>query len=534
MLARREIAARRSQSPVSRPFSIAAPTGGWASAFNLAASPPDTAAVLENWIPTTTGITMRAGSLKHATVSDGAPCESLMAYVGMSRRLFAAADGNIFDVTLPDDPGVMPVAAVSGQQSNYYSHINMVNQAGGQFLMVANGTDDIQAFDGSSWFAIMSGTAPMQINGVQSSDISHLNNYRNRVWMVEAGTMNAWYLPTDAISGTANRVPLAGVFRNGGALLFSATWSLDAGDGLDDKIVFVSTEGEVAVYQGDPAGGDFSLVGLYDCSPPMGKNAFMKVAGDLLIETEIGFVPLSQITNKDPAALALAAVSRKIQPDWQKEARERRGLPWEVVKWTSRNIAYVTCPMTAEENVTPPICFAVNLETGAWCKITGWDTRCMTLHNDRVFFGTSDGRVLQADITGSDDGQLIYYTYVGQPDHLGAPGQQKTLTQARAVFRTLGEFEPRISVTTDYSINLPSFPDASMPVPASLWDQGLWDQNQWDAGVEYYTVQTRFVSIGRTGFVHAPVLLVTSGSLAAPSAELVTFDLVYQTGNLVA
>lgn len=476
---------------------------------------------------------MRGGSLLHATASEDAkPVESLMAYVGSTLALFAASDGDIFDVTTVADPDVEPAPDVTGQTSNYYSHINMVNQAGDQYLMAANGTDDIQLYDGSTWSALVSGANPGELNGVNSDSISQLNVYRNRVWGVEGGTMNAWYWPTDAIAGAVNVIPLSGVFRRGGSLLFIATWSMDAGDGLDDKIVFVSTQGEVAVYQGDPVDTDFGIVGLYDCSPPMGKNAFMKVAGDLLIETEIGFIPLSQITSKDPAALALAAVSRNIQPDWLREARERRGLPWEVVKWTSRNIAYVTCPVTAD-GVTPPIAFAVNLETGAWSKITGWDMRCAILHDDRVFFGTNDGKVMQADITGSDDGEIIYYTYVGQMDHLQAPGVYKVVTQARAVFRTLGEFNPRIGITVDYTTTLPDFPSAASPASLSLWDVGLWDQAMWDTGAEFSTVQTRWASIGRSGFAHAPVILVTSGSEVAPTAELVTIDAVFQSGALV-
>jgi len=607
MRSRLEMASQRRQQPPSANVALAAPTGGWVSANNLAEAPPKTAAVLENWYPTSTGIKMRSGSLRHATVSEsGEPCESLMAYIGLAvREMFAGCDGNIFDLTTVADPDVEPTPVVTGQQSNYYAHVNFAN-SGGNWMPVANGTDPMLVYDGDDFWPLNStiytldydaevapftvgetvtggtsgatgvilkvvdngtdGTLYINtltgnfqnneaitdgaggdadadgtevvflpaISGVDASTIDHVNVYRNRLWLTNK-TTTAYALAIDAISGAVSQtVELAGVFRRGGYILFTATWSLDAGDGLDDKIVFASTEGEVAVYQGDPADTDtWSLVGLYDCAPPMGKNAFEKVAGDLLIDTEIGLIPISQITTKDPAALALAAVSRNIQPDWLKEARERRSLPWEIVKWTSRNIAYVTCPMTAEENVTPPICFAVNLETGAWCKVTGWPTRCMILHNDRVYFGTGDGRVLQADITGSDDGEIIYYSYVGQPDHLGAPGVYKTVSQARAIFRTLGEFNPIVSVTTDYTVTLPTFPSAGSPIAPSLWDVGLWDQAQWDAGVEYYTVQTRFVSVGRSGFVHAPVILVTSGSEAAPSAELVTIDMVYQSAALV-
>jgi hypothetical protein len=139
---------------------------------------------------------------------------------------------------------------------------------------------------------------------------------------------------------------------------------------------------------------------------------------------------------------------------------------------------------------------------------------------------------VQADIGGSDQGELIYYTYVGQMDHLGAVGAYKTVTQARAIFRTLAEFNPKVSVTTNYSVSLPSYPAAASPASASLWDVGLWDQATWDTGTTYYTVTTKWVSIGRSGFAHAPVILMTSGSTAAPSAELVAFDTLYNPGGM--
>lgn len=520
------------RQPKHKPF--LAPVRGWISATNLAAAPDGSALVLENWLPTTTGIKMRGGSAKHGTASTVAPLESLMAYIGTSsRQMFGAAGGDILDMTSPADPDVAPTPVVAGQASNYYSHINFTNPAGTNYLYCANGTDEVQTYDGAAWASLVSGTDPGELNGLASDTVDHLNVYKNRIWLTNK-TMTAYYLPTDSIAGTVGDVPLAGVFRNGGYILFSATWSVDAGNGPNEFIVFASTEGEYAIYQGDPADANtWGIVGLYDASPPLGKNAFIRVGGDLLVLTEIGLIPMSLIKNKDPAALALASISRNIQPDWQKEASARRTMPWEIVKWTSRNIAYVTCPVTSDESVTPPICFAVNLETGAWSKITGWNTRCIVLHDDAVYFGRNDGSLLQADIGGYDEGELIYYAYVGHMDHLGAIGAYKSVTQVRAIFRTLGAFNPALSVTTDYTVELPPYPAAFTPEASSLWDVGLWDQAKWDSGVTFYTVTTGWVSVGRDGFAHAPIILVTSGSAAAPSAELVAFDTLCNPGGLV-
>lgn len=526
----KRVPAQRFKAPASRHQPFVAPTRGWVSGANLAAAPAGSALVLENFYPTSTGIRMRGGSQKHATVGEE-PIESAFAYVGLTRKMFGASDGEIFELTSVADPDVPPADDVTGQTSDYYSTINFAT-SGGHYLLAANGTDDIQLFDGTTWSAIESGADPGEIDSVASNTISQLYVYRNRVWMVQDGTTDAWYLPIDSIAGDANRVALAGVFRKGGALLFIASWSQDSGAGFDDRIVFVSTEGEVAVFSGDPALTDWGLVGRYDAAPPMGKNAFETFGGDLVIVTTLGLLPLSAITTKDPATLSLAALSRNIQPDWVTDALTRRSLPWEIVKWTSRNIAYISCPVTSDQ--VEPWCYALNLETGAWAKVTGWNTRCLVVHDDWVYFGTNDGTLMQADVTGADDGALIAHLYVGQFDHLGEVGRFKTVRQARATFKVQHVFRPLLSVATDYdySSRLPAYPSAEA-VSGSLgvWDVGLWDQALWDVGTSLYTSKTRWTSVGASGEVHAPVVQITSGGDIAPGAELVLFEVKYEPGN---
>ena len=67
---------------------------------------------------------------------------------------------------------------------------------------------------------------------------------------VKRDSLKAYYLPVASIGGAAQDVSLSGVFQRGGKLLLGATWSLDSGDGMDDKCVFVSDRGEAAIYSG--------------------------------------------------------------------------------------------------------------------------------------------------------------------------------------------------------------------------------------------------------------------------------------------
>lgn len=369
------------------------------------------------------------------------------------------------------------------------------------------------------------------ITGVDTSDLSHVNVYRNRYYFVETGTMSAWYLPVDSLGGAATEVSLRGVFQRGGTLLFMGTWSLDAGDGVDDKAVFVSTEGEAAIYEGGyPGDSDWRLVGRYDLSPPLGKNATMRAGGDLLIATKEGIIPISAVITKDPAALSLAAVSRAIEPEWKNELLTRgTSLPWSLLKWPSYNMAIVGLPT---QGALMPYCLVVNIETGAWTKYTGWDTRCLGLFSDHAYFGTADGAVLKCESTGADNGEVYEAICVYQFDHLGDVGPTHFVHQVRSTFLASRAFNPKASIASDYVVSLPSSPTAATVDSSDVWDTGLWDTAIWDAaGVQ--SVTTKWTSIGHTGFVVAPQMQITCGQSIAPDAELISMEVTYEHGGLV-
>ncbi|MER9691989.1 hypothetical protein NKJ16_08625 [Mesorhizobium sp. M0179] len=503
-----------------------APIRGKISNENLAAAKPQGATVLENWFPTSTGIRLRGGLNKKATITAGTPVVSMMTYDGSAGRFMFAADvTHIYNVTAPASPSVIPVAAVSGQTSGYYSYVQFPS-VGGDYLSAVNGTDSMKQFDGVAWSTVAA------LGPIATNKLSFVWTYRSREFFVEKGTLVAWFLPVDTISGTAADFSLAGVFQKGGSLLCGGTWSLDAGDGVDDKCVFISTKGEVAVYEGsNPADpNDWSLVGRYDMSPPRGSRAMMQAGGELLLAMDDGIIPISQAIQKDRAALALISVARNIEPDWRAEAAARSTLPWEVLKWPLFNMAIVSLPATTGQTKK---CFVVNLQTGAWADYTGWDTRCLALHDGRAYFGTSDGKVMQCEVSGNDDGLPYTCTYVGLFDHMKAPARAKIVHMARTVFRASRKFIAKLSISADYQVRLPSAPaSVANDVTLDEWDTGLWDVALWDAG-SVKTVSTKWASIGQSGFAVAPQVQVTCGVSPMPDAELVALDVTYEVGAVV-
>jgi hypothetical protein len=531
--ARRPVAAPRQQRHQTKSFP--APTSGWVSNRNLAMPVPMSAVVLENFFPNADTVRVRGGTQKHATVGTD-PCESLMVYKGGSvERLFGSCDGEVFHISSPADADTPPAAEFSGQTADYYSYQNFPT-SGGNFMYIVNGIDAPRLYDGTTWSAITDVSVPIAITGTSAASFIHVNAYRNRLFFVQADSLHVWALPVNQVGGAAIDIDLAGVFKHSKTVIFTATQSADSGDGMDDRFVIVTDDGEVAIYEGaNPAdANDWRLVGRYDTSPPLGRNAHINMGGDLVIATQQGLMPLSVVQRLTPAEQAASALSINIEPDWTRDALARRSIPWEMLKWTQRAMLIVTNPVTSEESTTPPQCYVANTNKGAWAKYTGWNTRCLALFQQFAYFGTNDGTVYQAEITGSDDGEIYVSRCAMAFDHLGSVGAYKTVVQAKGVFRAKTEFEPQLSASSDYAVEFPAPPNAVATSGTSgEWDVALWDVALWDTGSQYFHSTTQWVSIGVSGEIIAPQVQISNGDDITPTAELTILHLTHVGGEVV-
>lgn len=531
---------------------LPAPVGGWSSNSSIAKENPGAAEVLENFIPTTRGVRARGGSVVYASVGI-APVLTLMTYEGgASDEMFAVSGGGIYDVTAIADPLLIPTAVSSGLTNNELSYVNY-SIAGTNYLVAFNGADLHRVYDGATW-----ATNTPAITGVSSASINQAWIHGNRMWMVEAGTKTAWYLSVDSIGGAANSFS---PFQKGGNLLFGATWSQDSGSGSADRCVFVSTNGEVAVYYGENPGAaaTWQLFGRYDVAPPLGRYAFQKVGGDLLIMTVSGIVSMSEVVSKDPAALTATAITKFIEPDWKKATDTYADKNWRFLKWDAANIGVVAVPSTIEQQTAPaawgstfiwgvtewgedvtidvllktPRCFVVNLQTGRWSLVTGWDCRSMTVFNGKFYFGTSVGRVVQGDEGGNDMGasyicKLAYWP--SRFDHLG----EKQFLQAAAVFEHSTTFIPKVSMSTNNVISWPSAPVFPPEDNASgTWDSGVWDGAVFDAVGEKRVSYERWVSINKRGRVGALMLQLSFNNTTTPVVEFTDAIVTYEKAAVV-
>lgn len=294
----------------------------------------------------------------------------------------------------------------------------------------------------------------------------------------------------------------------------------------------MTDQGEALIFSGtNPAdAANWRQEGRYQVPMPMGKNAHTLLGGDLLIATSDGICPLSAAISKDAGQLMLAMLTLTIRTSWREQVLAKSNLPWTMERWDEQGIMMVTWPGGTPGN---RMCAVVNTATGAWCRVVGWDVMCWCrLRGDR-FFGTQDGYIMQANRTGYDDGVPYVCTIVGGWEMFQSPSETVVWHQARASFQADNRepFRPQIAACTDYIVVLPQ-PPVPGPDPGVLdvWDQGLWDEALWDQpSVKTPSVRnTGWVSVGATGFSHAPILQVQMAQQSTPNVEFISMAATFE------
>ena len=460
---------RNATASRSRP--IPAPVGGINAVDSITDMPDTDALVLDNLFPQPDFVELRGGHASHAT-GLGAAVESLMEWAGpASRKLFGAAGTSIFNVT---SAGAVGAADLTSLTNARWQHV-MQATSGGNFLVICNGADSVRNYDGTNW------TTPSITTGTSSTFVN-VWLHKERLWFVQINTMDAWYLGTQAIAGSATKFSLGSVFKGGGNLVAGGSLTRDGGAGADDFQVFVCSTGEVAIYQGtDPASAStWALVGVFQIPPPIGRRCLQRAGGDLSVITEGGVISLSAMLVLDRAAQERAAITSKVNRLFTADARiYRTNHGWQVLSYPRSNMVLVNVP-TSENAVQKQ--WVMNALTGAWCTFSDFNAASWSLFNEDLYFGGNSGTVWKADSGFQDNGAGIAASLKTAFTDLGAPGRLKTIQMLRSVFSSNGTPGFLMNINVDYEDKIPiSSPTPGDP-PGSLWDAATWDTSTWDVG----------------------------------------------------
>lgn len=488
---------------------------------------PTDALVLDNFIPKQTGTQLRRGWRYHTEALDKA-VGSMFSYNAAdpaNNKLFAASDGDIFDVTT--DPPVVSEAG-TGSDEDVWSTTQFATTAG-MFLLAVSPGAGYWTYDGSSWTQQSVTNLP--------ADPTSVAVWKNRVWFTIKDSSSVYYLDTvDAITGTAEEFTMGSLLKNGGYIRGLVNWTLDAGIGIDDYLIVVGSEGDIGVWQGtDPSDpSKFSLRGVWYVGPVPTYGKFAtSYGGDVMLLSELGLVPMSRLVNGQFSEIQ-PGPSQKVQSLLSPLIVELRNeKSWDIYLSPANDILVIKLPPKDNRFVQ----FAMNVNTGAWCTFSEIPQVCTTVLNGKIFFATDSYKIAEA-FTGERDGvaidgeggEFIDGEVQTAFNAAGTPPILKRFTCVLPNFLARQPPRVKLRLNTQFSFeNVAGFPSSPIGIEQAEWDSGEWNLSLWGRAGATGTFQAW---IGVTGLGYYGALRMKVRALGG-TTNFISWHMMYEPGGLM-
>jgi len=374
----------------------------------------------------------------------------------------------------------------------------------GTFVITVTGANTFTyTSTGTSTATSVTGTyTTIGITGVNSNTFIGVNLFKNRLYFTQKDTLACWYLPVDSIGGAASPLYFGGIARNSGYLQAMGTWTLDAGQGADDYAVFVTSMGEVIVYNGtDPSSATtWALKGVWQLGQTFSRRCFFKWAGDLLLLTQDGLVPLAsalQSSRLDPRINLTDKIYFAVS---QAASSYYAEFGWQINYFAGENMLILNIPIpTGIEQ------YVMHTITKSWARFTNLQGYCWEVSGDADMHFGSDGFVGIFYSTTSDDEANITATAQQAYSYFDSPGQLKRFTMVRPILQSTGGVPSvlcGISVDFDTQSQLGAVSFNPSIQKDGIWDTAKWDGNVWAGGLITTKIWQGVTGIGYTGSVN--------------------------------
>lgn len=511
--------------------SISAPIGGLNARDSIADMPETDALILDNWFPGTTQVDVRNGSAYFADFGTHA-VETIMPYNGpVTKKLFAASSDGIYNIT---PGGNIASADITPITNARYQHINF-GTPGGNFMLAVNGADKLRGFDGTVWWT--DGDDAHDITGVDSATLIGINIFKSRIWLTQKNTAKAWYLPINSIAGAAVAFDFTSLFYLGGYLMGMTTWSVDNAAGLQEYAVFVSSEGEVLVYQGyDPSSSStFSLAAHFRVGRPIGRRFYAKVGADVLLLTADGVTPLSQSLLTDRSAVNIAVSDKIVNAITTDISAYNASFGWQIILHPIGNKLIVNVPQSENSRQYQYVMNSINK---SWCTFgqqlnySAWNANCFELFSDKLYYGSNNKYVFQAD-TGTTDAMdnvtASNIVSIATPafSYFKSKGQEKLFGMARPILKINGTIQVALSFNVDFNQSTPNFNYAAVSTSSSApWDTSPWDVTAWGGDIQ---IIKDWQTINGLGFAGS----LSIGAITTLNLGWQSTDYTYQFGGIL-
>jgi len=481
------------------------PIGGINTRDSVMSLGPEYGYIINNMLARPTGLEVRPGYREWLPIGQAFTGEvrTLMYFSdpgNQNNKLFAcisAADSPIFDITLPNTaPGVGFAAGLGATRPGEFNWVNTTTSAGAYLCTVIHGVGYFTFNTVSGWVKIPDGTGAGKVDfeaGTTTANMLFIFVFKNRIWFLEAGKAAAWYLPVNAITGTAKKLELGKFLQHGGGFAFAATWTYDAGSGMDDNLLFVGNNGDLVIYEGnDPeVATDFKIKGQWFIGRvPPGRRGFCQYGGDTIIVTEYGIVSVSdivsgRITNPKDQSV----VGGKYNPSLSRFVSDYiTDFYWQIVSYPSEELLYLSAP-ALDPDFNYPIGFSMGHFSKAWTTHSNIPTFSLVVYRGLMLGGTKGGKVYEmfsgandnASYDGTVPGTEVTATFQTNFSDYGSPTLNKRVGRVRLLGLSDGQPSFLAYMRAEYDLTQGVSATPNSPIGRSSWDVATWDAATWQA-----------------------------------------------------
>ena len=539
----RSLSPRQTQTAVSK--RIPAPYRGIDARSPLAAGDGAVCIYSYNLVPSDGGVALRKGYREwQIDLDDGAgvsvntvmPYDGLLAD-GSEDRLFAVTNEGIWDVTVAGGtPSLKYTFPDQSDDAGYGMFVTFVTDAGDKTMWYADSVNGLFFYDVDldTW------SVPAGITGVDVTKVNFITVHKERIWLIERESPDAYYLGVAAIAGAATQFYFGSKLKNGGALRGLFSWTVNNGDfGVDALLVGVSGAGDVVIYQGaDPATDDWTIAGVYFIGNlPLGQNFATEQSGELYILSTYGVTSMSDLMD----GISITSVdAENTSARIAGQLRARMATQSDLRGWSIRSIPsegglLINSP-TLES--TLPIQYYYNITVGGWGLWRDLDIRSFGTWKNAVMFGDGSLRVLAMDREVDDvkiteppapeiNGTPIQFSILSSYSPLGDPAMFKRVKFIRP--DVISNVAPTFAAAPRFDYTLT---EADLTLPPQQGKSGIWDVDNWDSVVWGASSSSGWNSV-YGGFGKGRNVAVAYRGQTYNAFTLVGWDVIHDTGGLM-
>ena len=301
----------------------------------------------------------------------------------------------------------------------------MLANPGGQFLFASRSGITPKVYNGSTW-------SDCSISGVNYWSLVAPVEHGKRIYCIESGTLNIWYLPLESYGGEAKPIYAGAMSKLGG---------YGVALGSDGQRLYISTSnGELLVYSGlNPATPEtWTFAGRFKVPRPVGERCFATSAtGGLMYAADTGLYSIPSLLKAAEADQEYMALTAPIEPTYRASGASG------VIVSASNDFAAV---QTAD---------GLLVKTGnGWSRLLGFNATQWVETADGLYFSRSDGTIYKVDgtedFTAYDEAPApIGCLLIDSFSRFGASGGKK-FTRIRPHFTLTHPYKAKASMLMNY------------------------------------------------------------------------------------